>query len=66
MPFPGLKKTAIFGSFLLPTILLTASFGCAQSESNRRTPLIRASEKVGPVVVNINTEEAPTQRRNAI
>ena len=64
MPFPGLKKTAIFGFLLLATILLTASFGFAHSESNRRTPLVRAIEKVGPVVVNINTEEAPTQRRN--
>jgi serine protease Do len=64
MPFSGLKKTAIFCSLLLATILLTASFGFAHSESNRRTPLVRAIEKVGPVVVNINTEEAPTQRRN--
>jgi serine protease Do len=59
-----MKKTVIFCFLLLGTILLNASFGFAHAESNRRTPLVRAIEKVGPVVVNINTEEAPTKRRN--
>ncbi|MGV7222155.1 MAG: Do family serine endopeptidase [Nitrospinales bacterium] len=31
---------------------------------DRRTPLVIAVEKVGPAVVNINTEEAPRQARN--
>jgi serine protease Do len=64
MQFPKMKKSAVFYSLLLGTILLNASFGFAHSESSRRTPLVRVIEKVGPVVVNINTEEAPTERRN--
>ena len=59
-----MKNPAIFYSLLLGTILLNASFGFAHQEANRRTPLVRAIEKVGPVVVNINTEEAPSERRN--
>jgi len=64
MPFNRMKKPALPCFLLLGTILLNASFGFAHQESNRRTPLVRAIEKVGPVVVNINTEEAPPKRRN--
>jgi serine protease Do len=64
MQFPEMKKSAVFCFLLLATIFLNASFGFAHSESSRRTPLVRAIEKVGPVVVNINTEEAPPKRRN--
>jgi serine protease Do len=36
----------------------------ARPQFERRTPLVIAVEKVGPAVVNINTEEAPRQARN--
>ena len=49
---------------MLGFILLNPSFGFAHPEFGRRTPLVRAIEKVGPVVVNIFTEEAPSKRRN--
>ena len=48
----------IIGALILP---LRAT---AQREFDRRTPLVIAVEKVGPAVVNINTEEAPRQVRN--
>ncbi len=64
MAFPGMKNFALVCFLLVGTVLLNASFSFAYSESNRRTPLVRAIEKVGPVVVNINTEEAPAKRRN--
>jgi len=64
MPFTPMKKPAVFFNLLLGFILLNASFGFVDPESSRRTPLVRAIEKVGPVVVNIYTEEAPPKRRN--
>jgi len=64
MPFSRMKKSAVFIALLLGFILLNASFCFAHPESGRRTPLVRAVEKVGPMVVNIYTEEAPPKRRN--
>ncbi len=64
MPFPRTIKPTVFFALFLGFFLLSASFSFAHQESSRRTPLVRAIEKVGPVVVNINTEEAPTKRRN--
>ncbi len=64
MPISRMKKPAVFFVLLLGFFALNASFSFAHSESSRRTPLVRAIEKVGPVVVNINTEEATPERRN--
>ena len=36
----------------------------AQDMASRRTPVVQAVERVGPTVVNINTEEAAPARRN--
>jgi len=54
----------IFSAFLFGLLLLNASTGFSHSESSRKTPLVFAVEKVGPMVVNIYTEEAPPKRRN--
>ena len=64
MLFSRMKKPAVLFALLLGFILLNTSFCFAHAESSRRTPLVRAIEKVGPVVVNIYTEEAPPKRRN--
>jgi Do/DeqQ family serine protease len=64
MLFSRTVRPAICFAFLYGLLLLNASPGFSHSESSRRTPLVQAVEKVGPMVVNIYTEEAPPQRRN--
>jgi Do/DeqQ family serine protease len=64
MRFSQIARPCIFSVLMLGLLLLNASPGYSHSDSGRRTPLVRAVEKIGPMVVNIYTEEAPSQRRN--
>jgi serine protease Do len=64
MLFPRIVRPAILSALLFWFLLLNSFPGFSHSESSRRTPLVLAVEKVGPMVVNIYTEEAPPQRGN--
>jgi serine protease Do len=62
--FLRIVRPTIFFALLFGLLLINSSPVYSHSESSRRTPLVRAVEKVGPMVVNIYTQEAPPQRRN--
>lgn len=67
VPFMRVSTTLRFKicSAILPGFLLfNSSLGSPHPESSRRTPLVLAVEKVGPMVVNVYTREAPSKRRN--
>ncbi|MCH8157576.1 MAG: hypothetical protein IID18_07485, partial [Nitrospinae bacterium] len=51
-------------SVLLMLCAAPLASGATGETVNRRTPIVRAVEKVGPAVVNINTEEAAPAIRN--
>jgi len=53
----------VFVKILILIIFLLGSASWAE-DSNRRTPIVKAVEKIGASVVNINTEEAAPAVRN--
>ncbi|MEE9259168.1 MAG: Do family serine endopeptidase [Nitrospinaceae bacterium] len=64
MPYCSVKKPLLV--FVSVFVLILCGFIPSRAEQNfdRRTPIVMAVEKVGPAVVNINTEEAVPAVRN--
>ena len=63
LPFLSMNYFQVFVKILILIIFLLGSASWAE-DSNRRTPIVKAVEKIGASVVNINTEEAAPAVRN--